>query len=85
MPTTTMSSRQFNTDVAAAKRAAKDGPVVVTDRGEPAFVLLTHDAYRRLAGEEKNIVELLRDAAGADIDFEPVKFGEGLIRPADLN
>ena len=46
---TTISSRAFNQDVSGAKRAADQGPVVITDRGVPAYVLLTHDAYGKLA------------------------------------
>ena len=33
---TTMSAREFNREVSAAKRDAVRGPVVITDRGEPA-------------------------------------------------
>ena len=33
---TTMSARELNRDVSAAKRDAVRGPVVITDRGEPA-------------------------------------------------
>jgi antitoxin (DNA-binding transcriptional repressor) of toxin-antitoxin stability system len=86
MPQTTMSSREFNQDIAAAKRAAKEGPVVVTDRGEPAFVLLSHAEYRRLAGVKgPSLADLLNDEAGADFDFDPPKLGSGLIRPVDLS
>lgn len=46
-----ISSREFNQNPSEAKRAAEDGPVIVTDRGEPAFVLLRYDTYRRLSGE----------------------------------
>ena len=31
----------FNRDVSAATRAADQGPVVITDRGEPAYVVLS--------------------------------------------
>ncbi|HEX4032186.1 MAG TPA: hypothetical protein VHX20_17615 [Terracidiphilus sp.] len=41
MAITTLSSREFNQDVSRAKRAAKKGPVFVTDRGRPSHVLLT--------------------------------------------
>ncbi len=86
MPQTTLSSREFNQDIAAAKRAAKEGPVVVTDRGTPAFVLLTHAEYRRLAGVKgPSLADLLNDDAGAAIDFDPPKLGNGLVRPADLS
>ena len=33
MAITTMSSRDFNQDTSGAKRAAKEGPVFITDRG----------------------------------------------------
>lgn len=37
-------SREFNQDVSAGKKAAQDGPVAVTDRGRPANVLLSMPA-----------------------------------------
>ena len=39
----TFSSRDFLQDFSAAKRAASEGPVFITDRGRPAFVLLKID------------------------------------------
>jgi len=45
-----LTSREFNQDVARAKRAAREGPVIITDRGRPAYVLMRHDTYQRLAG-----------------------------------
>jgi len=36
MPVHTFSSRDFTRDVSAAKRAAADGPVFITDRGRPS-------------------------------------------------
>jgi prevent-host-death family protein len=86
MGQTTMSSREFNQDLAAAKRAAKDGPVIVTDRGEPTFVLLTHVDYRRLSGQTgRSLVDLLRqDEPEADFPFVAPQ-ANGLVRPADLD
>lgn len=37
---TTISAREFNRDVSAAKRKANRAPVVITDRGEPATIEL---------------------------------------------
>ena len=48
MSTTTLSSREFNQDTSRAKKAAKFGPVFITDRGQPAHVLLSIDDYRKL-------------------------------------
>jgi len=85
MPVKTISSREFNQDVSGAKRAAEEGPVVITDRGEPAFVLLRHDAYRRLMKEGPTIRQLLEQPGVEDIDFDPPRLGTGIFRPADLS
>jgi len=69
----TFTSREFNQDVSAAKKAAQDGPVFVTDRGRPAHVLLSIAEYQRLANKGPSIVELLSMPAAADIEFEPPK------------
>ena len=84
MGTTTLSSRDFNQDVSRAKRAADDGPVIITDRGRPAYVLLRHDAYRRLVGGGPTIRELLDLPGAEDVEFDPPRLGGGLFRPADL-
>ena len=82
---TRMSSREFNQDVSRAKRAADKGPVVITDRGEPAYVLLNHAAYRRLAGKAPSIVDLLGHEASKDIEFEPPRMGDdGSFKPAEF-
>lgn len=85
----TFSSRQFNQDTSSAKKAALKGPVFITDRGRPAHVLLSIEAYRRLTGGEpgaRSIVDLLAmpvtDEA-ADIDFDPPRLNLQL-RPTDL-
>ena len=71
MSITTVTSRELNQDVARAKKAAKSGPVFITDRGKPAHVLLSIEDYRRLAGEGRSLVEALSMPGLADIDFEP--------------
>lgn len=66
----TFSSREFNQHVSRAKRAADDGPVVITDRGKPAYVLMSHDEFSRLAGTKPNIVDLLRMPGIEDIELD---------------
>lgn len=83
MGITTINSRTFNQDASGAKRAAQDGPVFITDRGKPAHVLLSIEAYRRLIGHQASIIELLSDPEAADVAFEPDHLG-CLTRPADL-
>lgn len=84
MTATTISSREFNQDVSRAKRAAEDGPVVITDRGQPAYVLMRHDAYRRLTGQAASIRTLLDQPGADDIDFEPPRLGAGVLHVPDL-
>jgi prevent-host-death family protein len=84
MPTTTISSREFNQDASGAKRATSKGPVVITDRGRPAHVLLTIEAYEKLTRKMASITELLAMPGVADIEFEPPRLGR-IVRPADLS
>ena len=84
MPITTVSSREFNQDASGAKRAASKGPVIITDRGRPAHVLLTIEAYRKLTQPTASITELLAMPGAADVAFEPPRVGR-LARPADLS
>jgi len=69
---TTMTAREFNRDVSAAKREASRGPVVITDRGEPAYVLLSIDEYRRFGERGASLVERLSMDDDLDIEFEPI-------------
>ena len=84
MTITTISSRDFNQDVSQAKRAAEAGPVFITDRGRPAYVLLRHEAYRRLAGESQSIRQMLDQPSIEDIEFDPPRMGASLFRAPDL-
>ena len=70
MSVTKISSRDFNQDVGKAKRAASKGPVIITDRGKPAHVLLSIAEYQKLTGGNASIVELLADKKAAAIGFE---------------
>ena len=68
-----VSSRDFNQDISAAKRAASEGPVVITDRGAPAYVLLSHDAYMALIGGGRSILDMLDQAGAPEFEFDPPK------------
>jgi prevent-host-death family protein len=82
---TTLSSREFNQDTGKAKKAAKRGPVFITDRGKPSLVLLAIEDYRRLTGAPQNIVDRLSMGAADDFDFEPPRWGGDVPAPADLS
>jgi len=79
----TMTSREFNHDVSAAKRAARRGPVVITDRGVPSHVLLTIEQFDRMTASAsgRSVVDALR--ADDDLEFDPPRV-EVPARPVDL-
>lgn len=83
MTITTLSSRELNQDVTRAKRATKEGPVFITDRGRPAHVLLSIDEYHRLTQQRRNIAESLAMPGIDDIDFEPPR-SNVKIKPAEF-
>jgi len=85
MTTTTLSSREFNQNASVAKKAAEFGPVIITDRGKPAHVLLTFEQYQELSGKKKNIVELLSMPGMEDVEFDPPKLDDDFFRPADFS
>ena len=62
---TQITSREFNQDTSGAKKAAEKGPVYITDRGRPAHVLLTFDAYEQLIGRHR-VLDLLAEPAGVE-------------------
>lgn len=84
MTITTLSSRELNQDVTRAKKAARNGPVFITDRGKPAHVLLSFDDYQRLTKQRRNIADALAMPGVADLEFEPPRATIGA-RPADLS
>lgn len=84
MAITTLSSRELNQDVSRAKKAAKRGPVFITDRGKPAHVLLSYEEYQRLTGKGRNLVEALSMPGLSDIESEFPRSRE-LPRPADFD
>lgn len=67
---TTMTSREFNRDVSAAKRAAKQGPVTITDHGHPSHVLITAAEFDRLATNRELVGDLLWRNQDPSIDFQ---------------
>ncbi len=85
MKVTKLSSREFNQDVSRAKRAADKGPVVITDRGEPAYVLMRHEAYKRLAGKAQSVLELLYYPGADEVEFEIPPRSDRSFRPIDLS
>lgn len=67
---TSISSREFNRDVSAAKRAAENGPVTITDHGRPSHVLLTVEEYDRITGRDELMGDRLWRNQDPTIEFD---------------
>ena len=65
----TISAREFNQDVSAAKRAADQEPVIITDRGSPSHVLISYREYVDHFAQEPSLFAQL--SVDDEIDFEP--------------
>ena len=84
MPTTKVSSREFNQHTSRAKKAARSGPVIITERGRPAHVLLSYEDYQQLAGSKGSIIEALGHPPGVeDVELEIPPLRDPA-RPADF-
>lgn len=77
----TLSAREFNHDVSAAKRAAASEPVIITERGRPAYALMSIDEYRRLTEAEPDIVQWLSVDDAADLDAPRVQLDLKVFEP----
>jgi prevent-host-death family protein len=81
----TITSREFNQDTSSAKKAAEAGPVIITDRGRPAHVLISFEEWRRLSGGRRSLAEALAHPESADVEFDPPRLEGSIGRPADLS
>ncbi|ACR32590.1 type II toxin-antitoxin system Phd/YefM family antitoxin [Burkholderia glumae] len=85
MTTKTFTSREFNQFVSDAKRAANDGPVLITDRGVPAYALLNIHDYYKMQGKQLSLADALAQVGPeADFDFEVPRVDVDF-KPADLS
>jgi PHD/YefM family antitoxin component YafN of YafNO toxin-antitoxin module len=88
MTITTMSSQEFNENIARAKKAAQDGPVLVTDVGRTGYVLITAQEYQRLTGSpcaSQTLADALAMPGAEDIDFDPPRMQGRVARVPDLS
>ena len=80
----TVPSRDFSRDVGNAKRLASEGPVFITDRGKPAYALLSIDDYYALTNKKgQSLLDVMDAIPGGDSDFEPARI-DGDFKPADF-
>lgn len=69
MPNTTVTSRSVNQDANTAKHASELGPVVISDRGRPAHVLLTYADYKKLASKATKVADPIAMPGANDIEL----------------
>jgi hypothetical protein len=82
MTVTRVTSDTFNQDIGGAKRAADNGPVIITDDGgKPAYVFLSHELCRRLL--DPTLCEMV-PPSGDGIEFDPAPLSDNAFRPIDL-
>lgn len=78
---------EFNRNPSRVRRSASEEPVVITEHGRPAHVLLSYAEFERLRAPldlPDDVHAWLRmDLADDELEFEPEPIRVGL-RPADL-
>jgi prevent-host-death family protein len=64
-------AREFNQDASRVKRASNTGPVVITERGRPAHVLMTVAEYERLKASHPKVplVEFMESLELSGLDL----------------
>ncbi|HGG59210.1 MAG TPA: type II toxin-antitoxin system Phd/YefM family antitoxin [Gammaproteobacteria bacterium] len=83
MTVTRVSSREFNQASSRVKKAAEEGPVIITDRGKPAYVILKYDVFQKLSGDHKTLADCLA-MPEAEVEFDPPRV-ELAINPAEFD
>lgn len=84
-----MTSREFNQNTSLAQRYAQTAPVIITNRGKPAYVLVKYEEFQTAKPTKsalQTLLDLSHPADVGDIDLPlkprskaqrpPVDFGE---------
>ena len=79
------SLRHLNCSNVSTIHAASHGPVFITDRGHPAYVLLTVEEYQRLTKGQASIGELLAMPNADAVEFDPPRMADDILKPADFS
>jgi hypothetical protein len=65
-----LSDTAFDQGTGAAKKAAEQVPVVITDGDGPAYVLMTYAAYQKMRRPHLSVAEALAMPDGGDFETE---------------
>lgn len=85
---TVMTSREFNQHTSLAQKYAQSAPVIITNRGKPAYVLIKYEDYQvpKNKTPQKTIAEALADISPdcADIELPLKPRSKAQRRPVDF-
>lgn len=86
---TVMTNQEFKQNVSQAQKTAQTEPVIITNRGEPAYVLMTYTEYEKNVHHNKPFISIAdalcsSDPNVADIDLELKPRSRAQRRPADF-
>ncbi|MEO5344171.1 MAG: type II toxin-antitoxin system Phd/YefM family antitoxin [Gammaproteobacteria bacterium SHHR-1] len=85
MGITILNLNDFSHDLASLKEAASQGPVIVTDHGQPSYALLKIDDYYRLTGSEPfSLMQVMAAIPCGEVEFEPPRLDGKGFKPADF-
>lgn len=83
---TVMTNQEFKQNVSQAQKAAQTEPVIITDRDEPAYVLMTYAEYEKTL-QPKSVrsgLDALTPLDAADIELELQPRSRAQRRPVDF-
>ena len=83
---TVMTNQEFKQNVNQAQNAAQTEPVIITDRGEPAYVLMTYAEYEKTLQSKsvRSSLDALMPLDAADIELELQPRSRAQRRPVDF-
>lgn len=79
----TATSQEFNRQASALRHRATKEPLLITDRGHPAHVLMSCAAYQALQGPVLSVADLLAMPVADELD-EVLQTSRELARSASL-
>lgn len=76
MGATRLTVTEVNQNFSRARQALEKGPVVITERGEPAFVLMRYADFADRQGGRPTLLARI-DVPGTEaVDFDPPRFDD---------
>lgn len=67
-------------------RAAAQEPLIITRRGQPAYVLMSAETYKATVNAKRpSLIEALSMPGAEDIEFEIPKFDDIGIKPGEFD